>query len=113
MIDETISKSLPSHRLTLEKTFTIEEVQDHLFPVHDIMHAWPKSLKDPTEYQHIASLFDPIAFWKFADPWDVTICTPPSPPPPALRQSDTFVPQAFIAKLIVANTSSRNTNVFF
>jgi len=90
MIDETISKSLPSHPLTLEKTFTIEEVQDQLFPVHDIMHAWPKSLKDPTEYQHIASLFDPIAFWKLADPWDVTICTSPSPPPPALRQSDTF-----------------------
>ena len=38
------------------------------------MHAWPKSLKHPAEYQHIAPLFDPIAFWKFADPWDVTIC---------------------------------------
>jgi hypothetical protein len=77
------------HNLTpliVEKTFTIEDVQDQLFPVHDIMHAWPKSLKDPMEYQHIATLFDPIIFWKWAQPWDVTICIIPFP----LVQSDTI-----------------------
>ena len=63
--------------LTVGKTFTIEDVQDQLFPVHDIMHAWPKSLKDPKEYQHIAMVFDPVIFWKWAQPWDVTICIIP------------------------------------
>jgi len=60
--------------LTVEKTYTIEDVQDQLFPVNDIIHAWPKSLKDPKHYQHIAPLFDPVVFWKWAEPWDVTIC---------------------------------------
>ena len=59
--------------LTKESTFTIEDVQDQLFPVNDIIHAWPKALKNPMDYQCIASLFDPLAFWKFADPWEVTI----------------------------------------
>jgi hypothetical protein len=76
MIDEAIS-TFPSllGSLIIDQSFTIEEVQDQLFPVHDIMHAWPKSLKDPSEYQAISAIFDPLAFWKFADPWDVTICT--------------------------------------
>ena len=39
------------------------------------MHAWPKSLKDPIEYQQIAPLFESIVFWNWAKPWDVTICT--------------------------------------
>jgi hypothetical protein len=62
--------------LKVETNFTIEDVQDQLFPVHDIMHAWPKSLKNPMDYQTIVFLFDPIIFWKWAQPWDVTICKP-------------------------------------
>ena len=54
----------------------VQEIQDQLFLVHDIMHAWPKSLKDPANYEQIAGLFEPQAFWKWANPWDVAICTP-------------------------------------
>jgi hypothetical protein len=76
MIDETIRTS-PFASLKVETAFTIEDVQDQLFPVHDIMHAWPKSLKDLSEYHQIATLFEPAVFWKWADPWDVTICITP------------------------------------
>lgn len=75
MHDETISGVHISASLTVVKTFTVEDVEDQLFPVHDIMHAWPKSLKAPAEYQQIASLFEPVVFWKWANPWDVTICS--------------------------------------
>ena len=89
MIDETISNLLIQLPFLIkESTFTIEDVQDQLFPFQDIMHAWPKSLKDPAEYQSIAHLFDPLEFWKFANPWDLTICTRSNPFSPINSQSD-------------------------
>jgi len=65
---------IDSLSLMLGTPLSVQEIEDQLFPVHDIMHAWPKSLKDPADYEQIAGLFERQAFWKWANPWDVAIC---------------------------------------
>lgn len=58
----------------LGTVFKVSDVDENLYATYDIIDSWPNEL-GKKEQQLVQRLFDKEIFWKWADPWEITIGT--------------------------------------